>query len=65
MTTAQHEALEIGGLDQFCLDEHPSSVCLHCGSCRMCHSGCQCDDPEEPCDCGGCDEFEEQKDGDE
>ena len=64
LTKAQHESLEIGGLDQFCLDEHIDMVCVHCGACRTCHSGCQCDDPEglESCDCGGCDEYERDSD---
>jgi hypothetical protein len=58
VTKAQVDALLTGGLDQYCLDNHPSSVCVHCGTCRSCHSGCQCHDPggSEPCDCGGCDE---------
>ncbi len=62
MTQAQAEAIRIGGLDEACLDMHPSSVCVHCGTCRMCHSGCQCDDPDgnEPCDCGGCDPAEDE-----
>jgi hypothetical protein len=58
MTHAQSEALEHGSLDDQCLDAHPSMVCVHCGTCRNCMSGCECDDPQgaEPCDCGGCEE---------
>jgi hypothetical protein len=58
MTKAQREALEIGGLDPHCLEIHPNSVCPHCGACRSCKSGCQCDDDIEDCDCGGCEEEE-------
>jgi hypothetical protein len=54
ITQSQADALASGGLDQHCLDHHP--VCLHCGACRSCQSGCGCDTPDdaEGCDCGGC-----------
>lgn len=60
MTRAQADALEIGGLDQHCLDAHEDRVCLHCGACRECASGCECDTPEVACvvgtygACDGC-----------
>jgi hypothetical protein len=64
MTRAQAEALAEGGLSRWCLDNHPDDVCIHCGCCRSCMSGCGCDDPrgeaEEPCYCGGCDEQVEE-----
>jgi hypothetical protein len=57
MTKAQHEALENGGLSQYCYDNHDDMVCPHCGCCRRCMSGCQCDQELADCDCGGCDEY--------
>ena len=53
-TQAQHEAIDAGGLDRACLTSHPWQVCLHCGSCRRCGSGCSCQDPQKTCDCDGC-----------
>jgi hypothetical protein len=56
MTTSQYQALESGGLSDHCMDTHPGQVCLHCGTCTYCMSGCQCDTPDDAagCRCGGC-----------
>ena len=56
MTQAQYDAIEMGGLDEYCLEHH--RVCVHCGSCTNCRSGCQCVSPDDSagCDCGGCEE---------
>lgn len=65
MTTAQRDALVSGGLDDYCMEHH--TVCVHCGTCTMCHSGCQCANPDcaEDCNCGGCEEYEGETDDDE
>ena len=63
MTRSQREAIETGGLNDFCLAVHPGHVCLHCGTCRTCCSGCGCDTPYDAdgCECGGCEEDDESE----
>ena len=62
MTESQHEALVSGGLSEHCLDAHPWMVCVHCGACRGCQSGCGCDDAED-CACPGCQRHDDDDGG--
>lgn len=59
MTKAQQRCLEAGITPEYCLENH--GVCLHCGACRTCSSGCGCTEPHRTCPppgCGGCAEYD-------